>query len=225
MKLPCVNWLKTFTYHERKTFTTGYIWHPYMFTIRALTKYNAEVTCKLSFPYMSIHYKNNTCAICKCFKFVVPCCGLVSHNSTHILQGYFTDTVAIIWLPQCQWNDTGGYENVSRVTNMNWLYIPNKPSHDKTIYICILCNIVHWLVAFVNTATTGSMALFLGVNHYLGYYINQYPKCWGFLFIGVRSYWLPATRSLHETVFCRDMAVYFMHKCYCWTNWFLCLRL
>ena len=86
----------------------------------------------------------------------------------------------------------------------------------------ILCNIVHWLVASVTIATTGSMALFLGVNHYLGYYSNQYPKCWGFLFIGVRSYWLPATRS--ETVFCRDMAVYFMHKCYCWTNGVFCLE-
>ena len=28
---------------------------------------------------------------------------------THILQGRFTGTGAIIWLPQCQWNDPEGY--------------------------------------------------------------------------------------------------------------------
>ena len=29
--------------------------------------------------------------------------------STHILQGYFTGTGAIIWLPQCQWSNPEGY--------------------------------------------------------------------------------------------------------------------
>ena len=29
---------------------------------------------------------------------------------THILQGYFTGTGAITWLPQCQWSNPEGYE-------------------------------------------------------------------------------------------------------------------
>ena len=35
----------------------------------------------------------------------VDLCGLF----THILQGYFTGTGAIIWLPQCQWSNPEGY--------------------------------------------------------------------------------------------------------------------
>ena len=37
------------------------------------------------------------------------CCGLVLIQYTHILQGYFTGTGAIIGLPQCQWRNPEGY--------------------------------------------------------------------------------------------------------------------
>ena len=35
--------------------------------------------------------------------------GFVVLDFTHILQSYFTDTGAIIWLPQCQWSNPEGY--------------------------------------------------------------------------------------------------------------------
>ena len=35
-------------------------------------------------------------------------CALV--NFTHILQGGFTGTGAIVWLPQCQWSNLEGYQ-------------------------------------------------------------------------------------------------------------------
>ena len=43
------------------------------------------------------------------FGFVSLYCGQVMIRFTHILQGYFTGTGAIIWLPQCQWSNPEGY--------------------------------------------------------------------------------------------------------------------
>ena len=42
-------------------------------------------------------------------RFVVYCCGLVMVNFNHILQGCFTGTGAITWLPQCQWSNPEWY--------------------------------------------------------------------------------------------------------------------
>ena len=39
--------------------------------------------------------------------FLLSVCG---SRFTHILQGYFTGTGAIKWLPQCQWSNPEGYE-------------------------------------------------------------------------------------------------------------------
>ena len=41
--------------------------------------------------------------------FVVLCNGLLCIRLIHILQGYFTGTGAIIWLPQCLWSNTEEY--------------------------------------------------------------------------------------------------------------------
>ena len=46
-----------------------------------------------------ISYANVLC-------FVLFCCGLVIFH--HILQGYFTGTGAIMWLPQCLWSNPEG---------------------------------------------------------------------------------------------------------------------
>ena len=37
------------------------------------------------------------------------CCSLILVDFIHILQGYFTGTGAIIWLPQCQWSNLEEY--------------------------------------------------------------------------------------------------------------------
>ena len=46
----------------------------------------------------------------KCF--VVYHCDWVIINFTHMLQGYFTYSGAVIWLPQCQWGSPEGYGQV-----------------------------------------------------------------------------------------------------------------
>ena len=41
----------------------------------------------------------------------------------HILQSYFTGTGAIMWLPQCQWSNSEGYENTSHMNPYKELMI------------------------------------------------------------------------------------------------------
>ena len=48
-----------------------------------------------------------------CIWFML-CCGVLQGDFTHILQGYFTGTGAILWLPQCQWSDPEKYAHESR---------------------------------------------------------------------------------------------------------------
>ena len=48
----------------------------------------------------AVRPQNHECGLC----FV-----LLPVKFTLILQGYFTGTEAIIWLPQCQWSNPGGY--------------------------------------------------------------------------------------------------------------------
>ena len=58
-----------------------------------------------------------SCVVITLYPFVLD-----SHNLfTHILQGYFTGTGAIIWLPQCQWSNPEGYG-----------LIQPSPNHNKT---------------------------------------------------------------------------------------------
>ena len=52
-----------------------------------------------------------------CTQFALYCCGLVLGDMTHNLQGYFTGTGAIMWLPQCQWRNPEGYGSSFGRTN------------------------------------------------------------------------------------------------------------
>ena len=52
-----------------------------------------------------VYPKNNAHNLCLC-------CILVLGNFTHILQGYFTGTGAITWLPQCQWSNPEKYGKI-----------------------------------------------------------------------------------------------------------------
>ena len=54
--------------------------------------------------------------------YFVICCGLFCFGTDlfpHILQGYFTGTGAIRWLPQCQWSNPGEYGNKSHGSSKN----------------------------------------------------------------------------------------------------------
>ena len=52
---------------------------------------------------------------------------------THILQGYFTGTGAIIWLPQCKWSNPEEYglKGSHELTKI-WLRNHNKTKQNKT---------------------------------------------------------------------------------------------
>ena len=45
-------------------------------------------------------------------------CGLGHLNFTHILQGNFTGTGAIIWLPQFQWSNPDKYDEQANHMNL-----------------------------------------------------------------------------------------------------------
>ena len=45
---------------------------------------------------------------------------------THILQGYFTGTGAIIWLPQCQWSNPEWYGQ--KLEQLEWLHSEIRPA-------------------------------------------------------------------------------------------------
>ena len=66
-----------------------------------LLSYNPDNMLFLLHPIM-LRY---TSEICKQFMFLL----WFVNSFTHILQGYFTGTGAIIWLPQCQWSNPEGY--------------------------------------------------------------------------------------------------------------------
>ena len=71
---------------------------------------------------------------------LLDCRREASIDLTHILQGCFTGTGAIIWLPQCQWSNPEGYGqrccmNPQRTDDIT----TNKPKHNITIhYVHIL---------------------------------------------------------------------------------------
>ena len=45
-------------------------------------------------------------------------CGLVPGGMAYILQGYFTGTGAIIWLPQCQWSKLEKYILINQIRQL-----------------------------------------------------------------------------------------------------------
>ena len=67
---------------------------------------------------------------------------------THILQGSFTGTGAILWLPQCQWSNPEGYGSISHESTWRWLCNHKKTIHSQMMFIfygiyCKLKCIVH----------------------------------------------------------------------------------
>ena len=66
--------------------------------------------------------------------FIIFCCGLVSINFNHILQGYFTDPGAIIWLPQGEWSNVEVYGRIICIISSPelWLYDKIKQNKGRT---------------------------------------------------------------------------------------------
>ena len=58
---------------------------------------------------------------------IMLCCGFVKSHFIYNLQGYFTGTGAIIWLPtgaiiwlpQHQWSNPEGYEHINNINQIN----------------------------------------------------------------------------------------------------------
>ena len=63
---------------------------------------------------------------------------------THVLQGYFNDTGAIIWLPQRQWSNPEGYGKYQPVYNQsNTQWSLNHMHYFAVIMYCIRVKRVH----------------------------------------------------------------------------------
>ena len=58
--------------------------------------------------------------------FATLWCGLVPVDFTHILQGYFTSTGAIIWLPQWQWSNSEEYRFMNHIHLINSVFVIKK---------------------------------------------------------------------------------------------------
>ena len=67
---------------------------------------------------------------------VLFCCGFVLNYFNHILQGCFTWTGAIIWLPQCQWSSPEEYGQIHHI-DLQWIHgiTTTKKKQQKHLHI------------------------------------------------------------------------------------------
>ena len=81
-------------------------------------------------------------------------CTQVLIDFTHILQGYFTGTGEIMWLPQYQWRNPEGYGYIYSIT---WNHDNRWYNHNKTKFnkiVCIFYIIIHKESWWFQPATT-----------------------------------------------------------------------
>ena len=72
---------------------------------------------------------------------IMLCCGFVPDNLTHILQGWFTGSGAIVRLPQCQRIDPEGYGKMS-LLNPQQMMIKSYQNQAQLNHMYILWNIL-----------------------------------------------------------------------------------
>ena len=93
--------------------------------------------------------------------------GLISVDFIHILQGYFTGTGAIIWLPQCQWSNLEGYGWINQ-----WILLR------------------YYIITTTNQSTTKPHGWFVRYNVWhpcWGHGMERFPQHWPFV---RRIHWL-----------------------------------
>ena len=83
----------------------------------------------LGSDYRVLHSKK--LAYCSCF--VVLCCGQLTSDFAHILQGYFTSTGAIRLLPQCQWSNPEDYGLIDHMNPLRAHNITTTNMQNKTV--------------------------------------------------------------------------------------------
>ena len=70
-------------------------------------------------------------------------CRFIEVNFTHILQGHFTGTGAIIWLFQSRWSNPEGYEQINHVNPQEPMIITEKKHNEAqqifSIFLRIYC--------------------------------------------------------------------------------------
>ena len=97
-----------------------------------------------------------------------------SWDFNHILQGCFTGTGAILWLPRCQWSNPDGYGQTDRMKSIR-TYAINHTKHSRTVCIfhdtyCMNspCIAFRNLTGAHNHAQTGLCWIFTGLKSILG---------------------------------------------------------
>ena len=93
--------------------------------------------------------------------FVVCSCGLLLVSPTHILQGYFTGTGAIIRLPQCQWSNPEEYHWMSHMNLFTTDHINKTMTNKWCTYFmeytpCIVTSFLSQTMRFSNIFCTAS---------------------------------------------------------------------
>ena len=86
-----------------------YTWSPdewlrWLIGCRHSSPCNGHLVCFYSYKFVIFcrYLQYIARKLCRWFVF---CCGVLLVDFTHILQGYFTGTGAIMYLPQCQWSN------------------------------------------------------------------------------------------------------------------------
>ena len=77
-------------------------------------------------------------------------------NHTHIFQGEFSGTGAIIWLPQCQWSNPEGYGQIWQLT-----YLQQNTNHAHNFWDVFLVNCTNPPLTIIHAIKTNPSAYFM----------------------------------------------------------------
>ena len=132
------------------------------------------------FQSQYIPWNMHTVLLCFVLLWLYYQCLLHSCDAlTHILQGSFTGTGAILWLPQCQWGNPEGYGK----TDHHY----SKTNHDSWVYLLecaalwyIYWNVLHYGYIYWNVLHYGIsigmyciMGIFIGMCCIMGIFIGM----------------------------------------------------
>ena len=106
------------------------LWHFFLFFIFYFMRHFRCTVYPIQYMYICIY---NYTFILLSFVWVVSSLPVNFCNAAfpHIVQGYFTGTWAIIWLPQCQWSNPKGY---------GWIAVQYKSQQNTQQSAKLVCN-------------------------------------------------------------------------------------
>ena len=111
----------------------------------------------------------------------------VTFNCTHIPQGYFTGTGAIIWLPQCQWSNPEKYR-WTYFMNLKWAVCTAKTKQNITKSFACLMGYTGCKDRSVHAPSQWEMTLHCNVfSHLLGAYMKWSLWMYGLFSVSLKK--------------------------------------